>query len=124
MDPNQFRTFIAEERKRIIAAKNTVREEIKEIREQISALDREMIAVYAYEKAIGGNKTRGHADSRKRSIVEYIQANPGAKRRAVCEHLGIDSRSNQAQTVTNLLSFLVKSGEIIRKEGTRSYYPA
>ncbi len=120
MEAKSFAEFIANERSRILGLKREYEQQIKDIEEQIAALDREMVAILQYERTVAGS--RSVSGNRRTQILKLIRSEPGIRRKAICEGLGIDVRSNKAQNVSVALSKLVQDGEI-RRDESRAYYP-
>lgn len=120
MEAKSFAEFIANERSRILGLKREYEQQIKDIEEQIAALDREMVAILQYERTVSGG--RNVSGNRRTQILKLIRSEPGIRRKAICEGLGIDVRSNKAQNVSVALSKLVQDGEI-RRDESRAYYP-
>ena len=119
MEAKTFAEFIANERSRILGLKREYEQQIRDIEEQIATLDREMVAVLQYERTVAGS--RKVSGNRRVQILKLIQAQPGIRRKAICESLGIDVKSNKAQNVSVALSKLVKEGDI-RRDESRAYY--
>ena len=120
METKPFAEIIANERSRILGLKRKFEKQIRDIQEQITALDREMVAVLQYERTVAGS--RNVLGNRRTQILKLVQTQPGIRRKAICEGLGIDVKSNKAQSVSVALSKLVQEGEIHRDE-SRAYYP-
>ena len=119
MEAKTFAEIVADERSRILGLKREYEQQIRAIEEQIATLDREMVAVLQYERAVAGS--RNVSGNRRTQILKLIQAQPGIRRKAICENLGIDVKSNKAQNISVALSKLVKDGEI-RRDQSRAYY--
>ncbi|MYF02217.1 MAG: MarR family transcriptional regulator [Gammaproteobacteria bacterium] len=62
------------------------------------------------------------SENRRSQILKLVKAKPGIRRKAICEEMGIDVKSNKAQSVSVALTKLVQDGEI-RRDGSRAYYP-
>lgn len=120
MEDETLAVAVANEKRRILALKREYEQKIKDIQEKLNALDRRMEATLDYERAVSGS--RSLSDDRRAHILRLIQAQPGIRRKAICESLGVDVRSNKAQNVSIALTKLVREGEIHR-DGSRAYYP-
>ena len=120
MEVESFAAIIANERSRILGLKREYEQQIRDIEEQIAALDREMVAILQYERTVSGS--RKVSGNRRSQILKLVRAQPGIRRKAICEGLGIDVKSNKAQNVSVALSKLVQDGEI-RRDESRAYYP-
>lgn len=120
METKTFAEYIADERSRILGLKREYEQQIRDIEEQIAALDREMVAILQYERTVSGS--RNVSGNRRTQILKLVQAQPGIRRKAICEGLGIDVKSNKAQSVSVALTKLVQDGEI-RRDESRAYYP-
>lgn len=120
METKTFAEYIADERSRILGLKREYEQQIRDVEEQIAALDREMVAILQYERTVSGS--RNVSGNRRTQILKLVQAQPGIRRKAICEGLGIDVKSNKAQSVSVALTKLVQDGEI-RRDESRAYYP-
>lgn len=121
METKTFAEYIAEERSRILGLKREYEQQIRAIEEQIADLDRQMVAILQYERTVSGS--RNVSGNRRSQILKLIKAQPGIRRKAICEEMGIDVKSNKAQSVSVALTKLVQEGEINRDE-SRAYYPS
>lgn len=119
MEAKTFTEFVANERSRILGLKREYEVQIRDLEEKIAALDREMVAILQYERTVSGS--RNVSGNRRTQILKLIESQPGIRRKAICESLGIDVKSNKAQNVSVALSKLVKDGEI-RRDESRAYY--
>ena len=120
MEDKTFADYVADEKRRIIGLKREYEQQIRDVEELIADLDRQMIAVVQFERAVAGS--RSVAESRRSQILKSVRAKPGIRRKAICEEMGIDVKSNKAQSVSVALTKLVLDGEI-RRDGSRAYYP-
>lgn len=120
MEAKTFADYVADEKSRIIGLKREYEQQIRAIEEQIADLDRQMVAVVQYERTISGS--RNVSESRRTQILKLVKAKPGIRRKAICEEMGIDVKSNKAQSVSVALTKLVQEGEI-RRDDSRAYYP-
>ena len=86
METKPFAEIIANERSRILGLKRKFEKQIRDIQEQITALDREMVAVLQYERTVAGS--RNVLGNRRTQILKLVQTQPGIRRKAICEGLG------------------------------------
>ena len=119
METKTFAEYVAEERSRILGLKREYEQQIRAIEEQIADLDRQMVAILQYERTISGG--RNVSGNRRSQILKLVKARPGIRRKAICEEMGIDVKSNKAQSVSVALTKLVQEGEI-RRDESRAYY--
>lgn len=133
-----FGEFIARERERLNTEKNGITEQITGLTGQRDALDRELAAIDAYEKAKagtpvqvgkGGGKNRGAAVARSRrgskreGLLALIKENPAGLRRAdILEKMGLKGDKAGEMSVSNALTALTKSNQVARSDG--KYVPA
>ncbi|MXZ56585.1 MAG: hypothetical protein F4077_03220 [Gammaproteobacteria bacterium] len=120
MEAKTFADYVADEKSRILELKREYEQQIRDIEEQIADLDRHMVAVVQYERTVSGS--RNVSENRRSQILKLVKAKPGIRRKAICEEMGIDVKSNKAQSVSVALTKLVQDGEI-RRDGSRAYYP-
>lgn len=121
METKTFGEYIAEERSRILGLKREYEQQIRDIEEHIADLDRHMVAILQYERTVSGSGNV--AGNRRSQILKLVTTQPGIRRKAICEAMGIDVKSNKAQSVSVALTKLVQEGEI-RRDESRAYYPA
>lgn len=119
MEAKTFADYVADEKSRILELKREYEQQIRAIEEQIADLDRHMVAVLQYERTVSGS--RNVSESRRTQILKLVKAKPGIRRKAICEEMGIDVKSNKAQSVSVALTKLVQEGEI-RRDDSRAYY--
>lgn len=120
MEVKTFADYVADEKSRILGLKREYEQQMRDIEEQIADLDRQMVAVVQYERTLSGS--RNVSENRRTQILKLVKAKPGIRRKAICEEMGIDVKSNKAQSVSVALTKLVQDGEI-RRDGSRAYYP-
>ena len=113
-----FAEYIANERMRISALKRDIEKQIEQLHAQDAELDRELVAIQAYESAKRGKRKIGEV--RREGVIEAIRSAPGIQRAGICDRLGARTDS-QKQAISGTLTTLIKEG-VIRREGSRTYY--
>lgn len=121
MEAKTLADYVADEKSRILGLKREYEQQIRVLEEQIADLDRGLVAALQYERSISGG--RSLSENRRTQILKLVNAKPGIRRKAICEELGVDVKSNKAQSVSVALTKLVQGGEIHR-DASRAYYPA
>jgi hypothetical protein len=125
-----FETFIAEERERLQKAKEDLLSKRQEVDEQLTAADRELQAIAAYEQAkqgkfpfreprtrkpkdsAGPRAPRGSREQLKSRIVELVKQHPtGLTSRQITDALD----STVAKQLPNLLSLMKKEGALAQE---------
>ncbi len=114
MDNVTLGEFIEQEKRRLLNEKGALNRQMRKKNAEISALNREMLAVTAYESARSGSKTK--METRRNNVLQTIAENPGVRPRDIREYLGIESGSYEADIVAQCLSTLIKEGKIRRDE--------
>ena len=120
MEAKTFAEYVADEKSRILGLKREYEQQIRAIEDQIADLDRQMVAVVQYERTVSGS--RNVSENRRTQILKLVKSKPGIRRKTICEEMGIDVKSNKAQSVSIALTKLVQDGEI-RRDESRAYYP-
>jgi len=137
-----FASFVEAERNRITERRNLMLAERNDIDNEIGALDKEMLAIAAYEDVKAGktlrqmlspaqakarrsrsssNGTRApRQGSRRFEIIELIGANPdGLVRAGILDQLGVKGDKSGEMSVSNALTALIKNNTLTRNKAKR-----
>jgi len=137
-----FANFIKKERTRLDKARKDALANKAAVDKEIDAIERELTALDAYQKAKGtsarrapgkrGPAKRGPAKARRatgrrgekrQAVLNLIQKNPvGLSRGEILVQMGVKGNRSAEQSVSNALSALKKSEKVNSREG--KYVPA
>lgn len=128
-----FQDFIARERERLHTEREAVFTQQHELEGKLAAINKELGAIDAYEaakagKAVpvqrraraaavrgGGSERRG---SKRAGILAVLEDNPhGLNRGEILEKLGLKGNKAGEMSVSNALTALTKSNEVVRRDG-------
>ena len=126
----QFADFITRERDRLHAEREAIFTQQHELETQLTALNNEMRAIDAYEAAKSGKAT-STPQARKRSspatsprgskragILAALADIPhGLTRRELLEKMGLKGNKSGEMSVSNALTALTKSDQVVRRDG-------
>jgi hypothetical protein len=112
-------------RTRLQKARDKATQKKAEVDQELEALERELTAIEAYDKARGGKaKPRPQPQGQKRqAVLEIIDQHPdGLSRGEILNLIGVMGHKSGEQSVTNALSALTKQNQLGKKDG--KYVPA
>jgi hypothetical protein len=124
-----FQDYITKERERLSQEADALRAQQKELGEKLATNRRELRAVDAYEAAKNGKATttrstgtRRAAPSRRGSKREGIMAvlsdvPHGLTRGELLDRMGLKGNKSGEMSVSNALTALSKSSQVVRKDG-------
>ena len=118
-----FETFIAKERERLMKHRADALSRKAEIDTELSEIDREMIAIQAYEDAKRGKPARapraaGRRGSKREALLALIKNSPaGISRADILTQMDVKGDKKGEQSVSNALSALKKAGAIDSADG-------
>jgi hypothetical protein len=123
-----FEAFMKRERARLQKARDKAVRRKSEIDQQLEALQRELTAISAYEKAKGGKPertpkrgprgARGRRGEKRQAILDLVKQHPeGLARGEILNLLGVKGDKSGEQSVSNALSALTKQNQLRRSEG-------
>jgi len=131
MSEETFEGFVARERERLHREREAVFSEQQELEQKLAAINRELSAIDAYEAAKTGKappsppRARGprtgsgaRRESKREQLLEVIRQHPeGLKRAEILERMGLKGNKSGEMSVSNALTALTKSGQVVRVEG-------
>lgn len=139
-----FEQFVEKERERLTKAKEDALERRQKVEDELTAIDRELDGIEAYELAKQGKldihtkperKPRAPRDpnapkterkpreaGKRNEILEIIKGEEeGYSRAELIEHLSAKGDKKREQSISNALSTLKKSGALRQDETTKRY---
>jgi hypothetical protein len=121
-----FANFIARERDRLHAERDTLFNQQQELETKIVAINNELAAIAAYEAHKTGNATtpaRGRVattrpGSKREALLTLLRHHPvnGLSRGEILEQMGLKDKSG-AMSVSNALTALTKANQVVRQDG-------
>lgn len=123
--------FIANERQRLTERRNAIQDQQRALQAELDSINREFVAVEAYESAKTGKRAIGKTTSttpsprkgsRRADVSALIDYTPqGLTRGEILERLGLKGDKSGEMSVSNALTAMVK-GNQLRREGGK-YLP-
>ena len=114
-----FPEFISRERDRLRAEREQVFNQQKELQRRLDAVNREFVAIGAYETAKTGKATRqapagrqSRRGSRREALLEIIRQSDGLSRGEILERMGLKGDKSGEMSVSNALTALTKSNQV------------
>jgi len=127
MADQTFADFIARERERLHAERETIFNQQHELQTKLDAINREFGAIEAYEVAKAGKAVRqpgargpkrARAGSKRGQLLELIKQHPeGLARKDILERLGLKGDKAGAMSVSNALNRMIKENQVTRRDG-------
>jgi hypothetical protein len=119
-----FSTYMARERERLASLKRALHDRVGEYQAQLAEVDRELVAIDAYEKAKTGKQMQSkNARTRQRradlsdNVLQVIQGwYSGGRRVDIINALGLKGDKPGEMAVSNALTRLKNQGRITRCE--------
>lgn len=117
-----FGEFVEKERTRLNDARKDALSRRAAIDDEVTAIDRELTAIAAYEAAKTGKKTTGtrtpRATGRRDELLSVIgSARGGLTRGEILEKMGLKGNKSGEQSVSNALNSLKKQGKLSQQDG-------
>jgi hypothetical protein len=124
-----FQSFMKRERTRLQKARDKAAQKKAEVDQELEALERELTAIEAYDKASGGKvkpapkRARSGRGEKRQAVLEIISQHPdGLSRGEILNLIGVKGDKSGEQSVTNALSALTKQNQLGKNDG--KYVPA
>lgn len=128
-----FEDFITKERARLMKARDEALAKKSEIDKGLQSIERELMAIDAYQRAKGGKGARaggrqngrrpGRRGEKRQAILDVIRQHPaGLSRGEILNLMGVKGDKSGEQSVSNALTALKKSQKVSSREG--KYLPA
>jgi len=127
-----FGSFVARERERLNSERQAIFAQQRELGQKLDALDKEMVAITAYESAKSGKSVRagnsagnGRAratrrGSKREELMTVIQSGGGLSRGEILEQMGLKGDKAGEMSVSNALTALTKSN-VVRRDGGKYF---
>jgi hypothetical protein len=121
-----FAEYIARERDRLRAEREQVFSQQEELQRKLDAINREFVAIEAYEtaktgknarQALAGRQPRARRGSRREALLELLRQSDGLSRGEILERMGLKGDKGGAMSVSNALTALARSNQIRREGG-------
>jgi hypothetical protein len=126
-----FNDFITRDRQRLHAERETIFNQKQELETKLTAINRELVAIDAYESAKTGKaaaptrQARGGAarttvrrGSRREGLLALIRESAaGLSRGEILEKMGLKGNKAGEMSVSNALTALTKAGQVSRDGG-------
>lgn len=124
---------IKRERARLQKARDTAAQKKAGAEQELAAIDVELAAIAAYEKAKDGNGQRaplrvkprknGRRGEKRAAVLDKINQHPdGLSRGEILNLMGVKGNKSAEQSVSNALSALTKQNQLGKRDG--KYVPA
>jgi type II secretory pathway component PulM len=130
MAEETFADYIERERQRLQAEREAVLTEQRQLEDKLAGINREFLALDAYESAKTGRPvartlTRSHRPatiiarrgSKREELLNLLQRYPDLKRAEILDRMGLKGDKAGEMSVSNALTALTKSNQLVRSEG-------
>mgnify|MGYP006199914107 CR=1 FL=1 len=118
-----FQAFMKREHTRLQKARDKAAQKKAEVAQELKALERELTAIEAYDKATRGKaKPVPKRDSngrggKRQAILDLLKKHPdGLSRGEILNLIGVKSDKSGEQSVSNALSALTKQNQLGKKD--------
>ena len=124
-----FQGFMKRERTRLQKARDKAAQKKAELDQELKALERELTAIEAYDKATGGKakpvpkRASSRRGEKRQAILDLVYQHPvGLSRGEILNLIGVKGDKSGEQSVSNALSALSKQNQLGKKG--KKYVPA
>ena len=131
MADETFAAFIERDRDRLNNERETIFNQQHELELKLTAINRELAAIDAYESAKSGKApaaarqvrasrapSRGRRGSKRDALMQTIRQYPdGLTRGEILEKMGLKGDKSGEMSVSNALTALTKANQISRRDG-------
>lgn len=124
---DDFATFIANQRAELQKKRTAITDEIAKLNASLADIDREMVAIQAYEDAKTGKvktvatsaapRTRGRRGDVRTNVIEAIKDSNGLTRSELLIKLDAKGDKSAENSISNALSALKKAGTLAANDG-------
>jgi hypothetical protein len=124
-----FQEFIASERQRLHAERDAVFTEQQQLETKLDEINRELMAIDAYESAKTGKTASGRQSgnarmprarkgSKREELIAVIKDSAqGMTRGEILEKMGLKGNKSGEMSVSNALTALTKANQVLRRDG-------
>src|SRR3954462_15935278 len=123
---SNFAEYIAKERDRLRSEREQIFSQQEELHRKLDAVNREFVAIEAYEtaktgknarQAPAGRQPRARRGSRREALLELIRQSDGLSRGEILERMALKGDKSGEMSVSNALTALTKSNQVFRDGG-------
>ena len=122
-----FQDFIARDRERLHGERDAIFAQQKELETKLAAINSEMRAIDAYEAAKSGKaaaparqtprQPQARKGSRRNELLSAIKSGDGLTRGQILEQMGLKGDKSGEMSVSNALTALTKTNQVVRQDG-------
>lgn len=123
-----FESFMKRECKRLQKARDNAAARKAEVDQELDAIERELTAIEAYDKARGDKaerapkraprRAKGRRGEKRQAILDVLRQHPdGLTRGEILNLIGVKGHKSGEQSVSNALSALTKQNQLGKREG-------
>ena len=131
MSDERFGDVMRQERERFNSEREEIFRQQKELENKLAEIDRELAAIDAYEAAKSGKQPaaartgrsgraapRARRGSKREAILQLIREDAnGLSRGQILDRMNLKGDKSGEVSVSNALTALTKSGQVMRREG-------
>jgi hypothetical protein len=129
MSDGNFAQHIQSERERLNRERETIRSQQRELEQKLAAIDREFVAIEAYEAAKTGKTARpasgrgsrgpqrARRGSKREELMNVIRQGHGLSRGEILEKMNLKGDKSGEMSVSNALTALTKTNQVRRQNG-------
>src|SRR5215204_5167404 len=129
MSDANFSDYITRERERLNAERERIYNEQEELQKKLDEINREFVAIEAYEAAKMGKAARpatgrgsrrarqARRGSRREALLQVIREGRGLSRGEILEKMGLKGDKSGEMSVSNALTALAKANQLRREGG-------
>ena len=126
MSDANFADFITRERERLNGERQNIHTQQRELQRKLDAIDKEMVAIAAYESAKSGKSTRNlngsgqrqtRHGSKREELMKVITEGGGLSRGEILERMNLKGDKAGEMSVSNALTALTKGNQVRRDGG-------
>jgi hypothetical protein len=115
-----FQAFMKREHTRLQKARDKAGQKKAVVARELEALERELTAIEAYDKARGGKAkpARSGRGEMRQAVLDLVSQHPdGLSRGEILNLIGVKGNKSGEQSVSNALSALTKQNQLGKKDG-------
>src|SRR5215471_12841897 len=131
MPQETFEMFVQRERDRLHGEREAIFNQQHELESKLAAINRELAAIDAYEAAKTGKPApvrkasvqraapkRARRGSKREELIKLLGENPaGLGRGEILQKMGLKGDKSGEMSVSNALTALTKSNQVVRRDG-------
>jgi hypothetical protein len=128
MPEERFGDVMTAERERLHHEREELFARQRELDQKLAAINRELSAIDVYEAAKSGKlatsgqprtpiASRAPRGSKRNEVLKLIEESEGLTRGEILQRMGLRGNKSGEMSVSNTLSALAKSNQVVRREG-------